>query len=118
MCGDIKPTHSEYIASLNHADQYEYLSEYVNYNAKIHIRCLACDHLFWQRADDHKRGCGCPLCFCKGRYTISYFERNPNDRDIPAILYLVKLYSHNEVFYKVGITTKSVEYRYPKNYTI
>ncbi|MBC8427591.1 MAG: GIY-YIG nuclease family protein [Proteobacteria bacterium] len=39
------------------------------------------------------------------------FEAKPELKNIPAILYFIKLYNINEEFYKIGITTKEIASR-------
>lgn len=43
-------------------NEYEYLSSYKTAATKIHIKCKKCGHKFWQKANNHLMGGGCPAC--------------------------------------------------------
>jgi hypothetical protein len=93
-----------------HDNFYSYAkSEYVNSRTKIIITCPCCGD-FEQGAGGHLEGYGCPKCGDKKHgdyrpwFIKTYFDRFPEKKNIAATLYL--LYSAEEDFYKVGITTK------------
>lgn len=83
--------------------------EYLNSRTNVTITCPIHGN-FEQKAGAHLEGYGCKKCgdLKHGDYRpwfiSTYFDKFPDKRDIPAILYL--LYSEEEDFYKVGITTK------------
>jgi hypothetical protein len=111
-------------ASDKHEDFYSYNnSNYVNSRTKLTITCPIHGD-FEQQAGGHLEGYGCQKCadLKHGDYRPwfikTYFDRYPEKKNIPATLYL--LYSKEENFYKVGITTKcNVEERvkYMSHYT-
>jgi hypothetical protein len=111
-------------ASDKHENFYLYnKSNYVNSRTKLIITCPIHGD-FEQQAGGHLEGYGCQKCadLKHGDYRPwfikTYFDRYPEKKNIPAILYL--LYNKEENFYKVGITTKdNVEERikYISHYT-
>lgn len=91
---------------LKHNDRYDYSK--VIYNTirdKIIIICR--DHgEFTQTAHDHKHGGGCPHC-------AEYFRNLDNKpSNTPCYLYYLKLKTESLIFYKIGITTRSVNNRF------
>jgi hypothetical protein len=98
-------------------------TNYTNSRTLITITCPIHGE-FEQRAGGHLEGYGCQKCGdtkhgdYRPWFISTYFERFPEKKDIPAILYL--LYNSDEKFYKIGITTKkTVEDRikYMSRYT-
>ena len=58
---------------------------------------------------------GCRLCAdtnLKGLYSSQYFQKHPSEKTKQGLLYYLKFYSKNEIFYKVGITVNSVTNRF------
>jgi len=47
-------------------------------------------------------------------YSKDYFEKYPNKKTNNAFLYLISINSDEEQFYKIGITTKSINKRFTK----
>lgn len=100
-------------SNIKHDSRYTYeASSYHNVESMVLIHCA--DHgSFRQRAADHMAGHGCVKC---GR-NINGFGRS-NFVDIcnksggQGRLYVIKCYQDNEVFYKVGITSRTVKQRY------
>lgn len=91
---------------LRHESKYDYsLVEYTTIRDKIIIICNL-HGAFIQTAHDHKHGAGCPIC--------AEYERNLGNKepDAPCYLYYLKLKYNDLVFYKIGITTRSVEQRF------
>lgn len=82
---------------------------YVNSRTVVSITCPL-HGVFQQQAGSHLEGYGCSRCGDKKHgdyrpwFIKTYFNRFPEKKDIPATLYL--LYSKEENFYKVGMTTK------------
>lgn len=127
VCGKIKN-----ISSLRHTNDdfiqksknihgkerydYSYLTEYTTYtsNNKVKLKCNSCGDIFETLPSNHihnKSGC---MCNVKGGIDDKYFINHPEQKSKPAILYHVIIYNDNEVFYKVGITTKSIKERFSK----
>lgn len=96
---------------------------YVNSRTPVIITCPIHGD-FTQTAGGHLEGYGCKKCANKKHgdyrpwFIKTYFDRYPENKDIPAILYL--LYCEDENFFKVGITTKkdvNERIKYMKHYT-
>ena len=104
-------------ATTVHDNKYDYSSVvYTSGSSRVMINCPEHGE-FLQRPDNHLQGEGCPSCGRlrsggKGGYTFEYFETNPDERSIPAVLYLVDIINGSEHFIKIGITTKSVDRRF------
>ena len=63
---------------------------------------------FWQKPELHKNGSGCKLCTASsgpGKYCEKVFEKQPELKEKPGILYFIELNdTDGNKFYKVGIT--------------
>jgi formate dehydrogenase assembly factor FdhD len=99
-----------------HGDKYEYLNfKYINDREKIDILCKK-HGIFKQSINNHINGSGCPSCSfekLKGVYNKTLAERNKEEwLKIPAIVYYVKFITESEIFWKVGITTDTVNKRF------
>lgn len=101
-----------------HGNTYDYTNTVVkNSHEKATIRCRMHGE-FQQTPSMHKSGQGCPVCGYtnhKGRYSSYYFDNHPNQRTIPATLYILECSNKFEHFIKVGITTTSVASRVRNN---
>lgn len=89
--------------------------EYTDNNHKVHLVCKLHDYHYTQRPSHHTAGVqGCAHCMTQ---TIMYTRENIESHKeflskVEGILYVLKLSKDEEIFYKVGITSKSrVEYR-------
>lgn len=87
----------------------------VKRRGKVSITCNGCKSTFKQRVDLHLNGHGCPTCntgevigFKKSEFIGLANLKNNGD----AIFYILKCRKDAEVFYKVGITTNSINVRY------
>lgn len=102
-------------ARQTHGDLYCYSkSVYSNFHSKVLITCREHGD-FWQEAASHIGGCGCPKCKITkliGGYGEKRFQRFPELKTKPAVLYLIEAYDESEKFLKIGITTKTVEKRF------
>lgn len=111
-------------AKLKHGEHsYNYdLVNYVGSDKPVTIVCN--DHgIFDQRPARHLFGDGCPVCARERAifdgYSYEYFNRYPDECDIPAQLYVV-LFSnkdHDESFYKIGITRSTTHDRFHYGYS-
>lgn len=112
-------TTEQFIARSNlaHSNQYDYqLVEYENNKKHVSIVCPV-HGIFDQRPDHHMRGQGCPTCSKEkrlGGYTEELFRVKPQIKELPGILYFIKFESASETFYKIGITSRTVEERFNK----
>jgi len=104
-----------------HNNKYDYTkTQYTNNRTKVVITCLIHGD-FLQTPDAHvNQKSGCPICANKlkgglGGYTLDYFNNNPHQKDIPALLYAMNIINGNEMFIKIGITAKSVQHRYNRS---
>lgn len=109
LCGNgcpecVKHTRDDFIrkALCVHGDRYDYsMVEYVNTKTKVHIICP--DHgNFYQTPKKHLCGSGCPECAVTG------FKDS-----LPAILYYLEIETDKSHVYKIGITNRSIQERYP-----
>lgn len=97
------------------ADHYDYSeSEYVDSKTKVTIRCPT--HGLWNQAPmSHLAGHGCPGCKAEsapGAYTVKGAKRGDYD-SMRFSVYIVRLTSARERFFKIGLTTRSVAERNP-----
>lgn len=97
-----------------HGDRYCYKKFiYKNYSEKIIVTCYAHGD-FNVKPNNHKNGSGCPKC---GLSRIGYSRSKFKDRAVAhkgknCKLYVIKCYSDEEVFYKIGITTMTIKRRF------
>ena len=105
-----------------HNDRYTYIDiNYEKIEDKIRIFCPVHGE-FRQSAINHKNGSGCPNCKAlKNVWSFDILKQHGLDKE--TILYIIKCYDEEELFYKIGITTrKSVKARFasaiPYNYEI
>jgi len=100
-------TTEDFITDANevHEDKYNYsLVEYLTCKKKVLIICST-HGSFEQRPNDHLNGYGCPKCGQIGIYNETRFMKYPRLKNKQGQVYLMRLYSNDENFYKVGITT-------------
>lgn len=98
-----------------HGDRYDY-SKVSYHNAHTHLEIICREHgPFMQTYANHfSGGNGCYECSVSlSPWTRTGFSDIAKGRG--ATLYLIKCISDCESFYKIGITTKSVEYRFRDN---
>ena len=97
-----------------HTFKYDYSkSIYKNSLTKILIICPIHTE-FLQTPSSHLFGRGCPLCKFE---LIGYTRTNFKNCCIKynqglGIFYIIRCFNENEEFYKIGITSSSIEYRY------
>lgn len=78
--------------------------EYINANTPIVHECLN-EHM-WRAAPSHVLGgTNCP--YCEGTYGFKLSS--------PAILYYIKISKEQKVYYKIGITNRTVQDRFPRS---
>lgn len=102
-------------AKLIHGHAYDY-SEciYTDCKTKMKIRCKKHDHFFYQDANHHLSRGGCPICRIENTgWTRSKFI-NHCRRTGKAKLYVIKCFSNGEDFFKVGITSRTLNRRFSK----
>ena len=95
-----------------HGTLYDYSnSVYMFAKEKITIICPMHGE-FLQSPDAHLIGKGCKKCTKKGGFSFEFFENNPEEKATPAILYVCRLHSDTEDFFKIGITTRTIKDRF------
>ena len=100
-----------------HGRKYNYSkSNYIGNQDKVIIICKKHGE-FEQIPYNHWYGCGCPKCGIAdhpGAYFNSYFKRYPEKKKRPGHLYFLQFIHkrNNHKFYKIGITTSSIKYRF------
>lgn len=98
-----------------HGSKYDYsLCVYTGGKVKMPIICKA-HGIFFRNAESHiNQSSGCPKCYDERRigrtgtsgYCERFFNSYPEKKTTPAILYVAKMHDKNDIFFKVGITTK------------
>jgi len=113
-----------FIVKANKIHNNKYLYENVNYinnNTKVIITCpLHGD--FTQLPTNHLAGQGCPECgkeSARLKWAENGFSRTSwiaycKNNNKQARLYVIKCYNNNEIFIKIGITTKEISKRFWK----
>ena len=99
---------------LVHGNKYDYSKiDYKNCKTNIIINCLYHGD-FSQQPANHLMGMGCPSCgyFFSGIGKLENLINDPIKAKTPTKLYLAKLSSIDELFYKVGITSQKFNYRF------
>ena len=91
-----------------HGDKYDYGSVVYETNRKhVKIFCKGCLEFFMQRPYSHLRGWGhqkcCSDCFSPTNYGKAHSKSK---------IYILNLFNGDEDFYKIGITSKSINERF------
>ena len=123
--GKRKLTNSEFIRRSQevHGDKFDYSLSSVNgVHGYVDIICPY-HGVFSQSAKCHYEGQGCPSCAVRGGFGKSNFITACKKNKGFGRLYVLKCWHGNEVFYKIGITSNSVKFRYrcaglPYNYKV
>jgi hypothetical protein len=92
-------------ANLVHDSKYDY-SKAVYLSAKEPIEIVCIEHgSFWQDPNNHLNGAGCPSCSNRGF-----------NKDLPAILYYLRINDGYKILWKIGITNNTVKDRFPRDF--
>lgn len=95
-----------------HGNKYDYSqSIYVKAVDKIDIICPI-HGLFSQQANLHLLGSGCPECSSAYGFRKSTFINFCHNKGVKPILYILFCKDSEEKFFKIGITSRSIEKRY------
>lgn len=100
-------------ARLKHGDRYDYsLVRFKNTKCAVDIICDV-HGVFRQLANMHLMGSGCPICNTYNVFSPDDFNAlcNKNNNG-QGVLYVIKCLGLNESFYKVGITSRTIEDRF------
>ena len=97
-----------------HGDYYDLSQvEYVNARSAISVGCPK--HGYFKSTPDLLLHGGCRLCAdedLKGLYSSHYFEKNPDEKEVEAEIYYLRIQVKHLVFYKVGITKSDTNKRH------
>ena len=96
-----------------HLSRYDYSK--VKYTLKDNLVVIICKEHgdFKQSANNHLRGQNCPKCAMKNMgYTRTNFVNSCEKYGGTGSLYAIKCFDDKEVFYKVGITSRTVSERF------
>jgi hypothetical protein len=100
-----------------HNNKFNYeLVDYQGAHKKIQIICPY-HGTFTQTPNSHLCGYGCLACARLGVYDYRFFEKHPQYKSVPSILYLLKFTYPTEQFIKVGITSKDTTSRFKSSGT-
>ena len=98
-------THAQYLAELeNSRPDILVIGQYLGAYTKITHKCKICEHL-WEAAPHNLKGCPAYICVNKNR--TGYYSYN----NIPDTLfvYLIKVNTSIESFYKVGVSISTTK---------
>jgi hypothetical protein len=110
-------------AKLLHGDKYDYSKvDYIKNNIPVKIICPEHGE-FNQQPHHHLKKCGCPKCgnIRIGLYGINnsrgwsltkWIEKINKNGKLKPKLYFIKCFNSNEIFYKIGITTRTINQRF------
>lgn len=107
-----RKTNAEFINESNevHNNSYDYSKTlYTTNNNKVTIICPTHGE-FQQLPYNHLAGKGCNLCKLDGVFSKKGFITAAKNKE--CIFYILKCFSAEEVFYKIGITSNSIKSRY------
>jgi len=93
---------------------FDYISGFNGIQKPAWFQCQECQHKFEVKAEKVIYDINqCPQCSIgsHGYLTTDFFNRRPDLRDVPCIVYLLKLKGDDEEFWKIGITRRTVEKR-------
>lgn len=101
---------------VNHPSIEVLIKKYEGYDAKIDCRCKICNNTWTPTYNSMKVGKGCPKCTDNkrnGALSVVLSERNKDEWiNKDAKVYVIKCLNSNELFYKIGITTRNVSDRF------
>lgn len=109
-------------ARAKHGDRYNY--SLVDFKSTKHTVDIICDMhgVFQQLANIHLTGSGCPTCAYRGGFTANGFSASCEKNKGQGLLYIIRCWIDGESFYKVGITSTSVDTRFksdmPYSYSV
>lgn len=95
-----------YVDTVLSTSGYTRLSEYINSYSPISIKHNTCGYIWTTVFRYIQQGSGCPIC--NRGYGQVYSNGNMPDK---ATIYLLKIQVNKELFYKVGVTTGTVQRR-------
>jgi hypothetical protein len=102
-CSGLKKLTKEIVNRRLLNTNYQLIGDYKNARSLHDFSCSSCDGEFKSRPYDLFKGKGCPKCANHGF-----------DPTKPACLYYIKINDNGALFYKIGITNRSVYSRFYK----
>lgn len=119
----LSKTNEEFInqAKKIHKRKYDYSNtNYINAFTNVEIICKKHSSYF-QKPNNHLNGSGCPKCAKEDNtFSKTGFINKAKGRE--CTFYILKCWNDTELFYKIGITVRTVQERYwgkmPYNYEI
>lgn len=103
-------------ANLKHNNYYIYDEvNYVDSNIKIKIICPIHGE-FEQTPGSHLSGCGCKFCALDSNGWTTKDRFKQRCKSNKGIFYIIKCFNDIEMFYKLGLTSKSIKQRYSNSY--
>jgi hypothetical protein len=99
----------------------EKTSYYRNKMSSLQVTCSVCNNTWYTTYNTLKAsGCGCPNCRLinmQGFISTTSAKNNELEwREISSIVYIIECNNDNEVFYKIGITDRSISERFSREY--
>jgi len=104
-------------ANIVHNEKYDYSKVvYKNTTTKTKIICPYHGE-YEQTPGNHLQGKRCPNCANTGGYSYSYFDKYPEAKPIPAMVYLISFVDQEtrDLMLKIGITKHTLLERYRKD---
>ncbi len=99
---------------LKHGNKYNYDNvEYFNSITPVKIWCIEHQEFFYQTPANHYIGTGCKYCISNNKDSNN--NRYKKYYDLPTLLYYIKIIHNNKIYWKIGITTKTVEERFRRD---
>lgn len=96
-----------------HGDTYDYSSsKYLDVRTKLVIKCKTHGD-FTQLPSNHLAGNGCPTCVKAGWSYTAWEKSSLKAKNFDSFkLYIIKCWKNDEVFYKIGKTSKTIGKRF------
>ena len=116
----------ERISNIKHGSKYSYIKESYN-GIKSNIDIICRYHgVFSQQAKNHMNGNICPQCLTNSPgFTKTRFKKHCDSNKGNGIIYIIKCFNSDEMFFKIGITSQSSvskrfdsKARMPYNYNV
>lgn len=103
-------------SKIKHNNFYSYTKTvYENSNVKVIITCPIHGD-FKQIPASHLLGCGCKFCALDNNGWTTKNRFSKRCKENIGIFYIIKCYNSKEVFYKLGLTSNTIQQRYSSRY--
>lgn len=103
------------ISAQSQENGFTYLGGFCGINKPARFRCQECEHEFQMQAQHAIYGMSrCPKCRVRphgSNLSEKFFENYPHLKDKPCVVYLLKLQSDTEEFWKIGVTRQPLKKR-------